>query len=238
MLRRLTFGQYKGKNSVIHVLDARIKMVYVIVLGVLSFTAKSKFEILVFSLFMLFFIISAKMSFTDLMKNLMPFYFIFIFLLLMYLLFSRNQIVLGIVYLWRFLMLIMMSLLLTYTTTISELIAAIEKLLKPLKIFGIKPRNMAVMVSIAVRFIPVMFIKFEKAREAMLSRLANFRKLAHIKLLIINLLEKMLKSASNLSESMHSRLYNEDAESGKIMRLKKYDYLSIAVIMLLVLVIY
>lgn len=238
MIKRLTFGQYRSRNSALHSLDARIKIIYIIVLGILSFMAKSKFEIAVFSLFMACAVLLSKMGLREFIKNLRPFYFIFIFLLLMYLIFSRNQIILGLRHIWRFLMLIMMSMLLTYTTTIQELIAAIENLSKPLKIFQIKPRNIAVMISAAVRFIPLMFIRFGKTREAMASRLADFRKIRHVKLLVLNLLERMLKSASNLSDAMQSRLYNEDAESSKVLKLKKLDYMSVAVVLLLALVIY
>ena len=238
MIKRLTFGQYRSKNSVIHSLDARIKIIYVVVLGILSFTIRSKFEIIVFSLFMLYIVLSSKMGLNELIKNLKPFYFIFIFLLLMYLIFSRSQIILGIAYTWRFLMLIMISMLLTYTTSIQSLIAAIEKLSMPLKIFRIKPRNIAVMIAVAVRFVPVMFVNFEKIREAMLSRLANLRKIKHIKILVMLLLERMMKSASNLCDAMHSRLYNENAESRKIMNLKVVDYLSILVVAVLILIIY
>lgn len=238
MIKRLTFGQYRSKKSVIHSLDARIKIIYVIVLGILSFAIKSKFEIIIFSVFMLCVVLLSKMSLRELIKNLRPFYFIFIFLLLMYLIFSRSQLILGLRYIWRFLMLIIISVLLTYTTTIHGLIAAIEKLSKPLKMFKIKPRNIAVMISIAVRFIPLMFIRFEKTREAMASRLANFRKTKHVKLLILNLLENMFKSASSLSDAMHSRLYNENFESRKIMNLEKYDYVSMAIIAMLIFIIY
>ncbi|MBI2656791.1 energy-coupling factor transporter transmembrane protein EcfT [Candidatus Woesearchaeota archaeon] len=238
MLRRFTFGQYKDRNSVIHSLDARIKMIYVIVFGILSFAIKSKSGILIFSLFVLSLIVLSKMSLSELIRNLMPFYFIFVFLLLMYILFSRNQLVLGVIYIWRFLMLIIISLLLTYTTTIQNLIVAIEKLSKPLKIFSIKPRNIAVMVSVAVRFVPVMFIRFDKTRESMLARLADLRKIKHIKLLVMVVLEKMFGSASNLSDALQSRLYNENLANKKILRFNKYDYLSIVFILILIVIIY
>lgn len=209
MIRKLSFGQYKFKDSVIHNLDARIKLICVLILSILLFSIKSEFDILVFSLFVLLLILLSKMGLSELLKNLRPFYLIFIFLLVIYLLFSRSMIYFGIVYLWLFLMLIIISLILTYTTTISQLIAAIEKMSKPLTIFNIKPRNIAVMISVAIRFVPVMFIRLEQTREAMLARLADFRKIRHIKLLVMILLEKMLKSASTLSDAMHSRLYNE-----------------------------
>ena len=71
----------------------------------------------------------------------------------------------------------------------------------------------------------------------MLARLADFRKLRNIKLLMLALLERMFKSASNLSDALQSRLYNENVESQKVLRLKLYDYLSLAIVIFLVIVI-
>jgi len=238
MIRRLTFGQYKNKGSVIHSLDARTKIICVIILSILLFAAKAKFEILIFSSFVFFVFILSKMMLYDLVKNLRPFYFIFIFLLLMYVIFSRNQLLLGVTYLWRYSMLLIITLILTYTTTIPELIKAIENLLKPLKPLKVEPRNIAVALSVAVRFMPVLFIRLEKTREAMLSRLANFRKIMHIKMLVVILLEKMLKSASSLSDAMYARIYNENVETKRLMRFKKNDYISILIVVLLAFIIY
>ncbi len=238
MIRRLTFGQYKNKDSIIHSLDARTKIICVIILSILLLEAKAKFEILILSSFVFFVLLLSKINLVELLKNLRPFYFIFIFLLLMYIIFSRNQLLFGIVYLWRFLMLLIITLILTYTTTIPELIKAIENLLRPLKLLKIKPRNIAIAISVAVRFMPVLFIRLEKTREAMLSRLANFRKIRHIKLLVVILLEKMLKSASSLSDSMYARIYNENVEIKRLMKFKKYDYISIIIVILIAFIIY
>ncbi len=238
MIRRLTFGQYKNKHSVIHSLDARTKIICVIILSIMLFVAKDKFEILILSYFVFFVFILSKMKFNELVKNLRPFYFIFIFLLLMYIVFSRNQLVFGTIYLWKFLMLLIITLILTYTTTIPELIKAIEKLLKFLKPLKVNSRNIAVALSVAVRFIPVLFIRLEKTREAMLSRLANFRKIKHIKVLIIVLLEKMFKSASGLSDAMYARMYDENVEIKRNMKFKKYDYISIIIVILMAFIIY
>ena len=153
-------------------------------------------------------------------------------LLLMYAIFSSNRIEEGIIVLWRFLLLILISFVLTYTTPLSNLTAAIEKLSKPLKIFGVKPRNIAIMISIAIRFFPVMFVCLERLREAMLARLADFRKLRSIKILVIALLENMFASASTLSDAMMARLYNENAESSRVMILKKNDYISLGLFFL------
>jgi len=135
-------------------------------------------------------------------------------------------------------MLLIISFVLTYTTTTSSLVAAVENLAKPLRLFGIKPRNVALMISMAMRFVPAMFISLSRAREAMASRLADFRKFRHIKLMVFSLLEGMLKSASTLSDALQSRLYNENLESYKILKLSIYDYISAALFLVFILIIY
>ena len=238
MINKLYFGQYRHKETVLHSLDPRIKIVYIFVLSILAFLSNNIREIAFFSLFIIMCLLLAKLDIKIIFKGLRPFYFVFVFILIMYILFSPNQLQQGFIAVWRFLMFVLISLILTFTTPISGLVLALEKLSKPLKIFGIKPRNIATMISIAIRFIPVMFINFEKIREAMVSRLADFKKIKHVRILIMLVLNKMLQSASNLSDAMYSRLYDEDIENKKILKLKEYDYLSLIVMITLIAFIY
>ncbi|MBI4452867.1 energy-coupling factor transporter transmembrane protein EcfT [Candidatus Woesearchaeota archaeon] len=238
MIKKLYFGQYRHRETMLHSLDPRLKIIYVLVLSILAFLSKSMNDMIVFSSFILLCVLLAKIDVKTIIKGLRSFYFIFAFLFLMYLMFSPNQLRQGLVAIWRFLMFILISMILTFTTPISGLVTAIEKLSSPLKIFGIRPRNIATTVSIAIRFIPVMFVNFERMRESMISRLADFRKMNHIKLVVSLMLHKMLKSASNLSDAMYSRLYNEGIEINKILKLKEYDYVSIVFVALFILLIY
>ena len=238
MLKKLSFGQYIYKKSVVHSLDPRLKILYILALSILLFFINNTLKILFFSFFVLVILLLSKIGAKNLIKNLKSFLFIFIFLFIMYLIFSRDHLESGIIAIWRFLMLIILSLILTFTTTVSNLVAAIEKLIKPLKIFNVKLRNVAVMISITIRFVPVMFINLEKLKDAMIARLADFKKLRYIRLIVLALFERMLKSASNLSDAMQSRLYDEDMESSKILTLRKYDYISIIVVLAVILIIY
>ena len=238
MIKRLYFGQYRHKETILHSLDPRIKIIYVFVLSILAFLSNNIKEIAFFSLFIILCVLLARIETGTIIKGLKPFYFIFIFIIIMYLLFSPSQLVQGFVAVWRFLMFILISLLITFTTPISGLVLALEKLSKPLKIFGIKPRNIATMISIAIRFIPVMFVNFEKIKDAMVSRLADFKKIKHIRNLIMLTLNKMLNSASNLSDAMYSRLYDENIESKRLLKLGKYDYVSLIFMIILILIIY
>lgn len=230
----LYLGSFVSKNSFIHSLDARIKILHVVTFNTLLFSVKKFPDMLIFSFVVLFIITIAKMDARYIEKNLRKFISVFLFIFLMYVIFSSDKIIEGMFVLWRFLMLILISLVLTYSTSLSDLTLAIEKLSKPLKIFGIKPRNISLMISIAIRFIPVMLLRLERCKEAMLARLADFRKLKTIKILVISLLEHMFVSAASLSDAMSARLYNENTQSSRIMRLSRNDYISLLALFLLV----
>lgn len=238
MINQLYFGQYRYKETVLHSLDPRIKMINVFTFSILVFLSNNIKEIVFFSLFIIMCLLLAKIDIKTIFKGLKPFYFIFAFIIIMYLLFSPNQLIQGLTAVWRFLMFIIISLILTFTTPISSLVLSLEKLSNPLKLFRIKPRNISTMISIAIRFIPVMFVNFEKTRGAMESRLANFKKAKHIKILILRVLDKMLNSASNLSDAMYARLYDENLENKKILKLGQYDYISVVFIIILIAIIY
>jgi energy-coupling factor transport system permease protein len=226
------FGSFVNKKSFVHSLDARVKFFYVVVLSILTFYLRNPVELLLFSLLIFIALTFSKATVRDVFLSLRRFLLIFLFIFLMYVIFSSSKIEEGIIVLWRFLLLILISFVLTYTTPLSTLTSAIEKLSKPFKVFGVKPRNIAVMISIAIRFIPVMFVCFERLKEAMLARLADFRRLSSIKIMIIALLENMFASASTLSDAMMARLYNENAESSRVMVLKKNDYISLVLFFL------
>lgn len=226
-MSNLYFGSFVYKNSFIHGLDARIKIFYVFILSILIFSVTKFPEVLIFTAIVIFVLALAKMQANYLVENLRKFLSVFLLIFLMYIIFSNDKIIEGLFVLWRFLWLILISLALTCSTSLSDLTLAIEKISQPLKIFGIKPRNIALMVAVAIRFIPVMFLRLERSREAMLARLADFRKLKTIKIFVISLLEHMFAQASNLSEAMSARLYNEDAQSAGVMRLGRNDYISL-----------
>src|SRR3989344_9033848 len=100
MIKKLTFGQFMDRNSFIHSLDARLKLIYVILLSILAFLIQNLKEIMIFSAFILITALISKISFNDLIKNLRPFYYASVFILIMYLLFSRSQLILGILAIW------------------------------------------------------------------------------------------------------------------------------------------
>jgi|TARA_B100001971_G_C18186774_1_gene536127 energy-coupling factor transport system permease protein len=146
----------------------------------------------------------------------------------MYFLFSREQLAQGIITVWRFVLLIITAAILTFSTSVSQLVYAIEKLFKPLKLVGISPRNIAVMVSTTIRFIPLLFLETNNIRDAQKSRGANLKKIKHIIGLINALLRRTFGRASNLADAMESRCYRDYGYSHlRELKISAKDILSV-----------
>ncbi len=238
MLKRLSFGQYTHKDSLIHKLDPRIKVLAVVILSASAFLIKSYYNMSMLSFLVLLLVLIAKINFSSLIINLRPLSPIMIFILIMYLLFSPNQLDKGILSIWRFLLFVAIALILTFTTTINSMVTGIEKMIVPLKFFRVNPRTFALLISLTIRFIPSFFLYAERIRDARLARLGSLKKAKHIKLLFIQLLDRIFKSASTMSDAMVARSYTAERKSyfNKI-HLRANDYISLFVLMAAVLII-
>lgn len=207
MIKRL-FGQYAYKDTAMHRLDARLKVILAILLSIFLFLSKRFVAMLAMTMIIFLLIKLAKIEISYAVKSLKPFAALAAMILLMYILFSRDKIAEGIIAVWRFAMLILASLVLTFTTTVRELIKAAEYFLKPLDFFGGSSRSAALMMSITIRFVPHFFLYGGRTKDAQMARCADFRKPKNIRIFMLKMLDKMLKSASTLSDAIISRCYH------------------------------
>ena len=222
------FGQYIYKNTPIHRLDPRIKISLVIFISIFLFLLESFSSFIIASFFIISLVLISKIRVINLLKNLRPFLFFFIFILLMYFLFLREQFNQGIIVVWRFVLLIIIASILTFSTSISQLVYAIEKLFMPLKLIRIHPRDIAVMVSATIRFIPLLSSEADKIKDAQKSRGANLKKAKHIAGLLNPLLRKTFIKASSLADAMESRCYRNYGYSHfKVFKISRRDYVPI-----------
>jgi energy-coupling factor transport system permease protein len=237
MLKKLTFGQYNHKNSIIHRLDPRTKIILVITLSAAAFQIKSYSGIILFTALIVSIVMLAKMRPSSILRNLRPFFFIFSFILLMYAFFSRNHMHEGILTIWKFTLFIVIASILTYTTTITNTVTAIERLLKPLQLVKINTRNFALLISLTIRFIPVLFLYAERVNDAQVSRLGNRKNIKKIKLFFTKLLDRMFNSASSTSDALESRNYvPERSYYFNVIRLRHYDYVFLILLLSFVII--
>lgn len=253
MLNDITFGQYFASNSIIHKIDARIKLIILIFLIVLLFVANNLFSLGFCTLVILAIILLSKIPIRLYIKNIKVIIPIILFTAILNVIYTKTGTALFSVFGWftvwsdgvlkavfvalRVLLLILTSSILTYTTTPNDLTYAIEKLLKPLSIIGLgEPVHvMSMMMTIALRFIPTLIEETEKIMNAQKARGADIdsggiiKKIKALLPIIIPLLLSSVKRALELAEAMESRCYNggKGRTRMKQMRMKLKDYVTL-----------
>lgn len=263
MLKDITFGQYFENNSFMHRLDPRTKLLLLVLVIVFVFVSQNWISLSLLIFLVIFSMCLSKIPIKMYLKNLKAILPIIIFTMLLNLFYSGNGDIepsWTLNFIWglkitdvsldrafymvvRILLLIVASAELTYTTTPNSLTDAIEKLLSPLRFIGLKGvvHTLAMMMTIALRFIPTLIeetLKIMNAQKARGADIENGKLLQRIKALIpilIPLLISSVRRAYELAEAMECRCYN-GGEGRVRMKQLKYslkDYVSYFVTVLI-----
>ncbi|MBQ3235065.1 MAG: energy-coupling factor transporter transmembrane protein EcfT [Clostridia bacterium] len=239
MLSDLTFGQYYEAQSFVHRLDPRLKILLLIAFVVFVFVANSFYGLLSLALFLLLAIIFSKVPFMQMLRSLKAVLFIIIFTVVLNIFFynsetetilfwiiTKEALIFSAFMAVRLITLVMASVLLTYTTTPVALTDGIESLLKPLKIIKFPVHEIALVMSIALRFIPILMneadriIMAQKARGADFESGNLFKKVGAMIPVLIPLLISAFRRAEELGDAMDSRCYSSAAKRTKFKKLK------------------
>lgn len=228
MIKDITIGQFFPGESFVHKMDARIKIILTIAVLVVIFLCGNFLSLGAVSAFVLFSFLLTRLSAGLIIKSfkpLLPILIITSILQLYYVnkgeeLFSwwKIRVTSGGVYMMgfivvRILSLILISSLLTYTTSPTSLTDAIEKLLSPLKVFKIEVHTFAMMMTIALRFIPTLIEEIDRIMNAQKARGADFETgsvISRVKALFpifIPLFVSSFKRAFELADAMSCRCY-------------------------------
>ncbi len=254
MIKDITFGQYYKSNSLVHKIDPRLKTVLLIGFIVMLFICRSFASLGIFTLFTFVVLVLSRVPLGLYFKNLkviIPIVILTSLLNLFYtkegleiILFFNISVYTGGIYkalfmAFRILILIVISSILTYTTTPNEITDAIERLLKPLKYIGLgnAVHTIAMMMTIALRFIPTLIDETDKIMNAQKARGADMESgnlIQRIKALVpilIPLLISSVRRAYDLAEAMECRCYNGGRGKTRMkqMKLAKRDYFSIMI---------
>lgn len=248
MLRDITLGQYYQTDSVIHRLDPRVKLVTTLCFIISLFIVDNWVGYVIAGLFLLMAIKLSKVPFKFMIRGMKS----IIFLLLVAVIFNlfltpgeplvtfwkititREGLRLAVFMAVRLVFLIMGSSVMTLTTTPNQLTDALEKLLKPLKIFKVPVHEIAMMMSIALRFIPILLEETDKIMKAQIARGADFesgnliKKARSLVPLLVPLFISAFRRANDLAMAMEARCYRGGEQRTKMKPLiyKKRDFLA------------
>lgn len=252
MLRDVAFGQYYPVDSFVHRLDPRVKLILVVLFITAIFLSASVAAFIACTIFLIMAIAFSRVAVIKVLKSVKPIIFLIVFSAILNLLFYREgNVVLSfwiiritdqairftILMAVRLSMLIMGSSLLTLTTTPVALTDGIESLLKPLNVIRFPVHELALIMSIALRFIPTLMEETDRIINAQKARGADFESgniIARAKALLpilIPLLISAFRRANELSDAMDSRCYSGAKGRTKMKRLKLTygDYLALFV---------
>ena len=249
MLKDITLGQYFPGDTLLHRLDPRTKLILTLVYIVAIFVAKNYVSYALLLLFLVVSVLISKIKPRALFRGLKPVVVIIIITAILNLFYTDGNVIArfwvfritdagiksAIFMALRIAMLILGTFLLTYTTSPIDLTDGLEKLLGPLKKIKIPVHELAMMMSIALRFIPTLIEETDKIMNAQRARGADFetgnifeRAKAMLPLLV-PLFVSAFRRADELAVAMESRCYygGEGRTKMKQLRMKTRDYLGL-----------
>lgn len=235
-MTNITIGQYLPFDSFIHKLDPRVKIIGVFLYIITIFFVKDFITYIPFIVLLIAILSIAKIPFKAIIKSLKPLIFIIVLTGVINLITTPGREIFSI---WKFsiteegifrtaftilrlVLIILSTSVLTYTTSPMELTYGLEKLFSPLKRFGFPAGELAMMISISLRFIPTLFNEANKIKMAQMARGADFesgnvidRAVSMIPLLV-PLFINALKRSGDLATAMEARLYRIGEERTKL----------------------
>ncbi|MEG2413076.1 MAG: energy-coupling factor transporter transmembrane component T [Clostridia bacterium] len=236
-MRDISFGQYYPTNSIIHRLDARIKLIITILYMVSIFFVVSYTAYMVIFLGLITITLVSRIPVKTLFRSVKAILLILFFTSMLNLFFFKDGKVLcewwifritdrgidfAVKMILRLALLVMGSSLLTFTTTPTELTDAIEYLLTPLKLVKVPVHDIALIMSIALRFIPGLIDETDKIMMAQKARGANldtgnfFQRIKAMLPILIPLLVGAFRHADELADALDARCYSASPKRTKM----------------------
>lgn len=251
MLSDITIGQYFPGKSFIHRLDPRVKLILTFFFILFLFLIKQSITFGIIILFLILIIAVSKIPFKIVLKSLKPILPLILFTAVLNMFFMDGEIIFkwwiikitdtglrqAVLMSIRIVCLIVGASMLTYTTSPIALTDAIERIFKPLKYIKFPVHEMAMMMTIALRFIPTLLEETDKIMSAQKARGADLetggltKRAKALIPILIPLFVSAFRRAEELALAMECRCYRGDVGRTRMKQLKMtyVDYVGIAV---------
>ncbi|EFK38194.1 MULTISPECIES: energy-coupling factor transporter transmembrane protein EcfT [Peptoniphilus] len=246
MFKDITIGQYFPGESIVHRFDPRLKIITMIFFIISLFFINTFIPYIFVAIYLFIIIKIGNLPLKVVLKGLKPLRWILlitfvinIFFLpgeplfkLGFLTISKEGLKTACLMAIRLMFLVLGTSLLTYTTSPIELTDGIEALLKPMKKIGVPSHEIAMMMTIALRFIPTLIEETDKIMKAQMARGADFesgniiKRSKNLVPLLVPLFVNSFRRADELATAMESRCYRGGVgrTKMKVLVLEKYDY--------------
>ncbi|MGE5544238.1 MAG: energy-coupling factor transporter transmembrane component T family protein [Bacillota bacterium] len=225
-MNSFTFGQYIPGNSFVHSLDSRTKLYLVVVSMAAVLGANTLLGVVITTLFTGLFILSSSISVRTYWHGMRPLIIVVAIAAAFQIFFVPGEVIyrwwifsvsdagakMGALMTYRLIMVFVLAELLTFTTSPLQLTDGLERILRPLNKLGVPAHELAMIMTIALRFIPVFFEEADKITMAQISRGADFsggwvKKTRNLVAIIVPLFVRAFRRADELALAMESRCY-------------------------------
>ncbi|MER1959417.1 MAG: energy-coupling factor transporter transmembrane protein EcfT [Solibacillus sp.] len=255
MMEKMIFGRYIPGDSFVHKLDPRSKLLFVFAFIVVVFLANNVITYAILLALTLFVVVLSKIRLYFLINGLKPVIFLMVFTLVLHLLMTKGGAVLldlgfvkiyedglrqGVFISLRFLVLVFMTSILTLTTSPISITDGLETLLNPFKRFKLPVHELALMMSISLRFIPTLMDETDKIMKAQMARGSDLSagpikdRLKAVVPLLVPLFVSAFKRAEDLATAMEVRGYRGGEGRTKYRQLKWTARDTISLVLLVV----
>ena len=243
MLREITIGQYYATDSLLHRLDPRVKIAGTLLYIISLFLVHHYIGLVVAALIFGVMVRMSNVPFRFIVKGLKPIMMMLVFTALLHLFCTPGKAIfsLGVLHITiegvqkcifltvRLTLMMIGSSLMTLTTTPNQLTDGIEQMLRPLRKLHIPVHEFALMMSIALRFIPILMEELDKIMKAQLARGADFEsgnflhRLKNMLPILLPLFASAMRRANELAYAMDARCYH-GGEGRTKMKPLRYGY--------------
>ena len=258
MFRSIIIGQYMPGQSQLHRLDPRAKFIALIIYVVAVFSVQTFLGYFFLGLLLATLLKSSRLPLPYFFRGIKPVYFIVILTLLIHFFLTKGGdvllrlgpltvetrgVYLGLFMVGRIIFLVLVTSLLTLTTSPIALTDGLEYLMKPFRRLGLPSHEIAMMMTIALRFIPTLIEETEKIMKAQLARGADFesgnilRRAKALVPLLVPLFIAVFRRADDLAVAMEVRCYRGGEGRTRLRELSAAprDFLAVAFILLFLL---
>ena len=261
MVRDITLGQYVPGRSILHSIDPRAKILCIFTLIILIFCTFNYLSLGLMVFTTICFVLISGVKFKIYIKSLKAVILIIIFTSFLNLFYGSGEAIFKFGFITitaqgisnsifmslRIISLILMSSVLTFTTTPNDITDALERIMKPLKLLKINVSEVAMMMTIALRFIPTLLDETDKIMKAQMSRGADFEsknlvsRAKNLVPLLVPLFVSAFRRAEELAMAMEARCYRGGYNRTKMRQsiITKSDYIAgcILIIYLVIIII-
>ena len=252
--RGLVLGQYVPVDSAIHRLDPRTKILATLLLLTVMFGVREFAGLAILTLLLVAVVLAARIAPAYLLRGLRPLFWLLVFAVVLQVFFgeagghpmfrwgpvvvTRENLAQAAFYGWRLLLLVLSTTVMTLVTSPMEFTDGLERLLRPFQRVGVPAHDLAMMMTIALRFIPTLLEEAEKIMKAQMARGAEFtrgslpaRARALIPLLV-PLFVGAFRRADALAIAMEARCYRggENRTRMHMLRFGPQDLVAVTVV--------